>query len=821
MRYKLDDLGAYQFEQLAQSLLKAHVGLSVESWGHRSDFGRDAYTPNALHFPNKNIETAGPFLFQVKFVENANASGARPCSALLDSVSKEIKSIKGRRTDPKWVEPSHFTFLTNSLMGVTLREEVREKFKSILPDSEIITYGGDDVCDLLDQPPSVYRSFPQLLGIRDLDSLIRSALTRKSATRSMAAIERARELVPVFVPTLNYEKAWAILRKHHFAVLEGPTEVGKSAIAWMVGLSKVGDCWEAIFCQEPKEFFEMYDPSGRQIFIVDDAFGRTEYDPTQVSKWEPELELVLRRVDSHHWLIWTSRKHILERAINRMDVTGRARMFPQPGAVLVNVETLSVEERALMLFRHARAANLESDAKNLVRRYADRIVKNTYFTPERVRRFVSESLPALVASARSGMTSQREISTKVDEAIKNPTRQMQLSFRGLPIALKWYLVSMLEIPQDRTRFGIAAGDLEKRYVSYCPDEKRTPFEEATQQLNEAFIRVRTTFRGLREEKNIPTADWIHPSYRDLVIDELVLDPELRTQFLRRASLEGVKLAISDTGGREGLRRLPFMVSAENWEILEERSLAIVRDLDQDRDLLEVFSSAATRSNSTDLGRRWEKLLTAVCRAVKEKWDATAKRLDVADLAAFRTAYSAINSDLEFPGLLGTWLLLGQEFNENLAAHPTFDEFDFRTFEQLTKFAERAEECIPGFLNRHGFPDQFESAVGRMLEKARRGSSALKYCDEEEDREEFASDVSKLAKALGRISRIPATKSLDGNAKTSFGKMGGWAIELEGMALAFGPREADYGPSSESDFDSDQEKGPTPDEFDIGSLFAEL
>ena len=52
MRYKLDDLGAYQFEQLAQSLLKAHAGLTVESWGRRSDFGRDAYTPNALHFPN-------------------------------------------------------------------------------------------------------------------------------------------------------------------------------------------------------------------------------------------------------------------------------------------------------------------------------------------------------------------------------------------------------------------------------------------------------------------------------------------------------------------------------------------------------------------------------------------------------------------------------------------------------------------------------------------------------------------------------------------------------------------------------------------------
>src|SRR5665213_1627891 len=169
MRYKLDDLGAYQFEELTQSLLKAHVGLSVESWGRRSDFGRDAYTPNALHFPNKNIETAGPFIFQVKFVEGATASGAKPGGALLGSVYKEIAQIRSRKSDPKWIEPSHFTFLTNSPMGVPLREEVREKFKSILPAAVIITYGGDDICDLLDQPPNVCRSFPQLLGIRDLD----------------------------------------------------------------------------------------------------------------------------------------------------------------------------------------------------------------------------------------------------------------------------------------------------------------------------------------------------------------------------------------------------------------------------------------------------------------------------------------------------------------------------------------------------------------------------------------------------------------------------------------------------------------------------
>jgi hypothetical protein len=211
------------------------------------------------------------------------------------------------------------------------------------------------------------------------------------------------------------------LRKHHFAVLEGPPEVGKTAIAWMVGLSQVGAGWEAIYCQRPSDFFETYEPAAKQVFIADDAFGRTEYDPTRASKWEAELDLVLHRVDADHWLIWTSRKHILERAVHRMDVAGRARSFPNPGAVLVDVRSLSTEERALVLFRHARAANLERDAKDLVRCHAVQIINNPDFTPERMRRFVGESLPGLVAKIRLGALSELEVSAKVDEAIRNPT----------------------------------------------------------------------------------------------------------------------------------------------------------------------------------------------------------------------------------------------------------------------------------------------------------------------------------------------------------------------------------------------------------------
>jgi hypothetical protein len=43
IRYRLDDLGWFQFEWLIQSLLKTELSLAIESWGGRMDMGRDAY----------------------------------------------------------------------------------------------------------------------------------------------------------------------------------------------------------------------------------------------------------------------------------------------------------------------------------------------------------------------------------------------------------------------------------------------------------------------------------------------------------------------------------------------------------------------------------------------------------------------------------------------------------------------------------------------------------------------------------------------------------------------------------------------------------
>jgi hypothetical protein len=806
LRYKLDDLGAYQFEKLAQLLLKTSVSLSVESWGNRGDFGRDAYTANSLRFPDKKVLSPGPFLFQVKFVEGANAAGARPVQTLLGSVSKELAQIQKRRRSTEWEDPKCFTFITNSLIDPKTRTTIMERFSTTLNCKLVIVWGGDDICDLLDVPPPIYRAFPQLLSIRDLDLLIAGVLSHESIQRSSAALDIAKELVPVFAPTTSYERAWSVLRKHQFAVLEGPPEVGKSAIAWMIALSQSSIGWEAIYSSSPDDFFKMYDPSREQIFIADDAFGRTEYDPSRTSIWEAQLDLVLHRLNPKHWLIWTSRKHILERAVASMDVQGSARSFPDPGAVLVDVKELSLEERSLVLFRHARSANLEQDACAIVRKHAQRILDDSNFTPERMRRFVGESLPTLAADFKEGKLDNNQLAAEIKEAIRNPTKQMRLAFRGLVPGLKWFLVALLELTEDAylTR---QMSRLEALYEQYCPECDRVPFEQATLELREAFIKLRPSFFGGQR------ADWIHPSYRDLVIDELVASYELRMHFFRRASLEGVKIAVSDTGGQKGERQLPFMLSSESWDVLQERCLAIVSGLQMDRVLLEVLSSAAARASVTHLAARWNKLLTAICQAIRMKWNSTEKLISAGDLAAFRNTIQLANCDCPLPDLNRSWVSLEDAFRDSISDYSSGDDFDFEPFDDLTEFATELDLAEPGFLAKRGFPDDFENEIVAVVDAAHETMTDPDFSDDPEQLRESAKTLSQVSAALERVTTLSDILSLDAYGKSK---------ELEHGASAFEERAVECEPPESDDYDENEHRASSPNEtFDVDALFAEL
>jgi hypothetical protein len=482
LRYDLDALGWYQFEWLVQSLLKEDIGLTIESWGGRRDFGRDAYCDSELHFPEKQFLSEGPFVFQVKFVEGANRSGAQPFPSLRIAVVKESTHINKRISSNDWETPAHYVLLTNAVVDGAERTTIKQLLLKSLPGVSIHLFCGNDLCDRLDLLPELRRAFPQILSLRDLNVLFRDAVNGGLLKRSDTLATSAKRLLPVFVPTVVYEKAWSVLRKHHFVVLEGPPEMGKTAIADTIATAQLSMNWQALVCQDPDAFFSLFEKRP-QVFVADDAFGRTEYDPTRGRKWEADLDRVLGMLDNNHWLIWTSRKHILERALHKLDLQGKASHFPRPGDVLVDSSKLTQDEKALILYRDAKAANLSTTGRQLIKSRARQIVAHQSFTPERIRRFVTERLSDFLA--RYANPNAEELITEINNEIQNPTDRMVKTFRALPNQHKFLLIALLESDGPCT-----PRELKKLYGERYPDESGETLDEVMEELSEAFISIR-------------------------------------------------------------------------------------------------------------------------------------------------------------------------------------------------------------------------------------------------------------------------------------------------------------------------------------------
>lgn len=357
--YRLDELGWFEFEQLVQTLVKARLGLGVEAWGGRGDWGRDAFFEGKLRYP-ADVETDGPFVFQCKFVENANAAGAKSEKLLVAAAQKERSKIAENLANGKWSEePKCYGFFTNAPCPATLRDSIRTSLRSALPHAHISIHDGGDVCEWLRLSPDIVRSFPQLLSLRDLQELLRDAVNSDILVRSQTAIALAQAHARVFVPTAAYDCARDKLATYGFVVLEGPPEMGKTTIGRIIALSQIVCEWEAIECRAPADFLKMYRPDRRQVFVADDFFGRTEYEPMRVSEWQSELAHILPLLDRTHWLILTCRAHLLEMAKTNLDIAGQNNRFPKLGEVVVNAGKLKISEKARILYRHAKAVGLE------------------------------------------------------------------------------------------------------------------------------------------------------------------------------------------------------------------------------------------------------------------------------------------------------------------------------------------------------------------------------------------------------------------------------------------------------------------------------
>ena len=789
MRYRLDDLGWYQFEWMIQALLKAELGIGVESWGGRGDFGRDAYSLGSLPFPSRHINSEGPFVFQVKFVE---PEGTDRSARLRSAVQKERDRILNRQTHRPdlWSPVAHYVLITNIDLNSDQRIAIQHEFANALPNAAVHTLSGKDVCDLLDNHADLRRSFPQLLSLRDLDVMLEEAVAKDVRERSRAAIESAREVIPSFVPTESYRKAWAILFRRYFCVLEGPPEMGKTAIAWTIALSQVCKGWEAVVCDRPDDLYRAHSRERKQVFIADDAFGRTEYDPSRGKDWEQQIDRILRIIDKNHWLIWTSRRYILESALRAMDLQGKAAHFPDPGDILVDATKLTDEEKALILYRHARARSLDTVPREIVRSNAKSVVSNPHFTPERIRRFVEDVLPSLA----SGWPETKPIvAEKITESIRNPTERMKKSFRSLPRSHQWLLIAILQEGSFPLKNSVEEG-----YRLLCPTQEFRPFEEALRELRESFLRE--TF--LLEFEVI---GWIHPSYRDLVIEQLEAEPSQRRHFLRHLSVDGLKLALTECG-YDGTPR-KFIDTDDDWDIVCDRILELATDpSEMSTDLMDALTESIDqiKQKSGNSG-----ILANVAAAIKNKWDAQNEALNEREILSFSRFSECLDPLPPFPNLSATLGKAGAAVKE-LTKQVENEPIDADAAEGSAKLIAAIQSVEPRLLRQAGIHAESAILVSliRAIEEDRNWKTTMfdaeQYRSESTRAKTLADSLDLLAKVFPELT--PPTEAIRARLIRE-------SERYEERANEEDPPEPDYDPS-------DSRERP-PSQFDVDGVFADL
>ena len=655
--YEFRELGWLEFKRLCLELLSAEAEFSSVEW-REHPFGQSvlADVPVVL---GKHTSTRTPALVVIAWIADTPLTSGRCLKRALEAACGAWPATRAESV----------VVLTNGSA-----DEVRAA-----DAVETTLLGAAELTTIVRGSPRLRLRVPSVLGVCGLDDLV-DADRRQRSTGDLHA---AADLAPVFVPTRAYSETLDALERYHFAFLTGPPEMGKTATARMVGLAKLTAGWELHECIRPADLWQCYARDRSQVFVADDAFGSTEYRPEAAERWALDLDRVLRAMDESHWLLWTSRPAPLRAALRRIHREHGVERFPAPAQVQVDAASLEIAEKAVILYRHARAARLPAAAVSLIQAHGWQIVSHRHFTPERIRRLVGTRLQ-LEGDSRYDST---EIDAIVDAQIREPTPAMAVSFRALAPEHRAVLVAMLDTPPGL----VPERELISSVRRHLHEARARAPAELLDRLTDHFLRVVEPSR----------VAWVHPSWRDVVIDELAGDPDARRAFLRDCSVEGLLLALSTEGGVSGERSLPLLKEDADWDLVGDRATGCLSELDDPTlgRLLTAIGEARSVAPERETAEL-EALGGSVLERLARRWNAAHTVIPVGVLAAWFDLAGQLRQRPPEPEVGPTWV-----------EYVPIRRVDISDQSQLTRvddwialaalLREHAPQTLPAF----GFPER--------------------------------------------------------------------------------------------------------------------
>ncbi|PYJ68659.1 MAG: hypothetical protein DME76_11680 [Verrucomicrobia bacterium] len=255
-------------------------------------------------------------------------------------------------------------------------------------------------------------------------------------------------------------------------------------------------------------------------------------------------------------------------------------------------------------------------------------------------------------------------------------------------------------------------------------------------------------------------EWMHPSWRDLVIDHLASDDQAREAFLCRCGLQGFLLALSSAGGATGQRQSPLLTRTEDWDAL---IVAVPRVIGSDpraaasalttiREALQI-QRQNTRENESIAAVKLINLAETTLNYLRDCWSK-----DGVDNASLLDRYYSVSellpSLVPSPELRNSWKAYS---TDGLAEITQFDSYEIDvgliSFKDWVNLASVISRNEPRFLRQVGFPTQFEAVIAELLPKLKERAELnfdLEDADECRDEQSRLDEIADLAEEIATL-----------------------------------------------------------------------
>ena len=536
MTFDLTKLGWKAFQDLAAAVAAEILKRPVQTFLGSNDGGRDgAFLGTWTGDDGQPVKSTIQCKFMGKLGANltlANLKSELPKAQLLakDGLAED------------------YAILTNAGVSGEADKEICAAFEAV-GVKRCQVFGGSWIEQQLEQSVRLRMLVPRIYGIGDLSHII----TDHAYKQAKAILDNMGSDLSCFVPTDAYREAVKAIQQHRFVILLGDPASGKSTIAAILALGALDDgCIGAVKINAPDQL-HVWHPGEKQLLWVDDAFGSNHFDVDRMSRWNAELGTLRAAIEGGARVIFTSRNYIWGAARPHLKLSA----FPlfKESQVVVNVQELTENERAQMLYNHVRRVHSQAMRRRL-KPFLSAVAANKAFLPETARRLGD---PLFVSKLKLSAGRMKEL---VEQPVEFLTEVLeQLDGPSLGAVALIFLNSESGVPSPIGQN--PALEMVTRLLGVQP----AAVSMAMEHLNDSLTRRLSAEDGDR---------WVfrHPTVTDAFAEIVARSPELIELYVHGAKVDRLvrEVVCAPLSSEHAHVRVPTSLFAALLERFRDRSL---------------------------------------------------------------------------------------------------------------------------------------------------------------------------------------------------------------------------------------------------------